>query len=453
MSRARLLCLCVIGLLLFGYAIGGRGFAYLGVPPLFIGEIALGAAVLLFLVSPQFRPLFQSRIVWLIGALIVWCLIQTLPYLGEFGLDALRDAVLYGYAAFALLIAACLTSPKLVIGVVRTYQHAVVIALPMMLLVIALTGDPGQLDAADEGVGLWLKPGDIGVHLAGAAAFFLLRLHSDRIFGTRAQLVSIFFWSVWVVLAIYVAAHGRGALLAMIAAFGVLFIMGIHRRLLITFAGGIVLVLWVMVALDIRIDQERRDISAAQIIANTTSIIDRGAATRGGIDTADLGNTIEWRLRWWGDIIDYTVTGEYFWTGKGFGINLADSDGYQTDHINNSLRSPHNGHLTYLARAGVPGLLLWTALLVVFGMSLVLNTVRMKSHGADGWARLNLWVLCYAVASIVNGTFDVYLEGPQGGIWFWSIFGFGLAVLALERQALATHQQPVSPHLEFRSAA
>ena len=27
---------------------------------------------------------------------------------------------------------------------------------------------------------------------------------------------------------------------------------------------------------------------------------------------------------------DYTVFGDYFWTGKGFGINLADDDGFQT---------------------------------------------------------------------------------------------------------------------------
>ena len=28
-------------------------------------------------------------------------------------------------------------------------------------------------------------------------------------------------------------------------------------------------------------------------------------------------------------IIDYTVFGDYFWTGKGFGISLADDDGFQ----------------------------------------------------------------------------------------------------------------------------
>ncbi|HZD51409.1 MAG TPA: hypothetical protein VE175_00040, partial [Woeseiaceae bacterium] len=37
----------IAGFLLAGYLILGRSFAYLGVPPLFIGEIVLGAFLLL----------------------------------------------------------------------------------------------------------------------------------------------------------------------------------------------------------------------------------------------------------------------------------------------------------------------------------------------------------------------------------------------------------------------
>jgi hypothetical protein len=34
---------------------------------------------------------------------------------------------------------------------------------------------------------------------------------------------------------------------------------------------------------------------------------------------------------------------------------------------------------------------------------------------------------------MVNATFDVYLEGPQGGIWFWCVFGFGIALMEVQR--------------------
>jgi hypothetical protein len=33
----------------------------------------------------------------------------------------------------------------------------------------------------------------------------------------------------------------------------------------------------------------------------------------------------------------------------------------------------------------------------------------------------------------VNASFDVYLEGPQAGIWFWCVFGFGIAALETQR--------------------
>jgi hypothetical protein len=39
------------------------------------------------------------------------------------------------------------------------------------------------------------------------------------------------------------------------------------------------------------------------------------------------------------------------------------------------------------------------------------------------------WVLAYWVAMMVDTSFDPYLEGPQGGIWFWAVFGLGLVVM------------------------
>jgi hypothetical protein len=35
---------------------------------------------------------------------------------------------------------------------------------------------------------------------------------------------------------------------------------------------------------------------------------------------------------------------------------------------------------------------------------------------------------------MVVTSFDPYLEGPQGGIWFWSIFGLGLVTMRLARR-------------------
>jgi hypothetical protein len=138
-------------------------------------------------------------------------------------------------------------------------------------------------------------------------------------------------------------------------------------------------------------------------------------------------------LDWWRTITDYTFAGPYFWTGKGFGISLADDDGFQVGNPNNPLRSPHSAHMTFLARAGVPGLALWLALQVAFAAGLLRAFFVARRADAWDWALLDVWVLAYWTAFQVNASFDVFLEGPHGGIWFWSLFGIGLAALVAQR--------------------
>jgi hypothetical protein len=144
-------------------------------------------------------------------------------------------------------------------------------------------------------------------------------------------------------------------------------------------------------------------------------------------------NTRQWRLDWWNTIVDYTVRGEYFWTGKGFGENLAVSDGFETGH-DPPVRSPHNIHMTFLARMGVPGLVAWVLLQAVFAVSVFRVYMRQSESESEKWIRpMAGFVLVFWLAVMVNSTFDVYLEGPQGGIWFWSVFGLGLALIGFDR--------------------
>lgn len=160
-----------------------------------------------------------------------------------------------------------------------------------------------------------------------------------------------------------------------------------------------------------------------QMIKNLLSIF--GSSPDNGLEGSK-----QFRLAWWGKIVDYTIFGKYFWTGKGFGVNLADSDGFQAtaDH---SLRSPHNSEMTVLARMGVPGLLLWVLVQGAFGIGLLRATLAHRRAGDWQLAVLGAWIFAYWVAMLVDTSFDPYLEGPQGGIWFWAIFGLGLVVMRL----------------------
>ena len=88
--------------ILIGYAFLGRGMAYIGVAPLFVGEMVLGLGLLAIVVSlptARWHPVHLA-----IALFMAWGLIRTVPYIGTWGIDALRDGVAYGYAVFAVAV-------------------------------------------------------------------------------------------------------------------------------------------------------------------------------------------------------------------------------------------------------------------------------------------------------------------------------------------------------------
>ena len=85
--------LIAMGALLIGYAVFKKGFAYVGVAPLFIGEVFLGFSFFLLLAGSYSSRIFGSPLMWIIILFISWGAIRTLPYIEEFGLNAFRDAV------------------------------------------------------------------------------------------------------------------------------------------------------------------------------------------------------------------------------------------------------------------------------------------------------------------------------------------------------------------------
>ncbi len=417
--------LALIAVLLIGYAFLDKGFAYIGYAPVYVGEMALAASLFVFLAGGGSFTVFRSPITWAILAFALWGALNTLPYLDTYGVLALRDAVVWAYAAFALTVAAALLRTGLIEQTLAWYGRWLpwfLIWAPIAFLVLALY--IGQ----DTSPLLRIKAGDLGVHLAGAAAFLALGLHRwfPRRWGAWLWLREWVWWLFWSVGFLAVGARNRGGLLAMLAALALVMVLRPANRLHKLLLAGI-LVFALGIALDVKIPfGSGREMSSQQIFANVESIF---FETR----RPELRGTIEWRLQWWQKILDYTAFGDHFWTGKGYGINLADSDGFQVVLEGSPLRSPHNAHLTILARSGVPGFALWALLQATVFFSLLRAYFRARRAGRPVLANVNLWVLAYWTAFIVNMSFDVYLEGPQGGIWFWSLIGFAIALTEAEK--------------------
>jgi hypothetical protein len=92
-----------------------------------------------------------------------------------------------------------------------------------------------------------------------------------------------------------------------------------------------------------------------------------------------------------------------------------------------------------LARAGVPGLILWLCFVASwFGMMIrAFLTANRQRH--TQWSGLFLFTGCYIGSAIIDASFDPVLEGPMMGIWFWSLIGFGIGSVMVYRHQLATN--------------
>lgn len=409
-----------LAILLLGYALMGKSFAYLGFPPLFAGEIVLMIGLAAVAMSRNVLRVAEHWITWLLVAFMVWCFFRVIPYIGQYKIDAIRDAMLWGYGLYALVLGVLLTERparlKMLLSMARWFGPLILICGPMVVLLTRFC-ETNAIFVPWASVPIFLvKGGDFMVHLTLAVAMVGVGLSAMPM----GWLVSL------TLLNVMLNIQGRAGLVAFVMGMFIFMILRPGNRLLWWLISLTCLGLVLFWATDLQIsvsNDTNRVISFDQLLENAQSIV--GSSNKG-----DMDGTKEWRLKWWNKIINYTFNGEYFWTGKGFGVNLADDDGFQVkDKDQSQLRSPHNGHLCILARAGVPGMVMWCSMHLIW-LTCIANAwyVSYRNKHAQ-WSRLFLVLLVVQVGMIINASFDVYLEGPMGGIWFWSCFGIGLASL------------------------
>jgi hypothetical protein len=407
-------------LLLVGYALAGKGFAYLGVAPVYVGELSLAFGVATVLLTGVALRVPLSRTLLLLLIFQLWCALHLVGDLPRYGVMAARDSSIWGYGIFAVAVAALLASrPERLAWLVKSYGRfgrLFLAAMPGIWIAYLALGDSmPRLPGTEVGI-LCPKSVDVMTHLAGIASFQLLGL-------APTSLASLLvFWAGVGGLSV----HTRGGMLAFLVAVGfVCAAQPLQRKVWIAL-GATAAVLPLVLSIDLGIRVRDREISGSQLARNVWSIF---------VDDASmpLESTRSWRMRWWSKIADYTFFGPYFWWGKGFGVNLAHDDGFDVDE-ELTLRSPHNGHLTVLARAGVPGAVLWILLQASWVARMAAAFRWSRLRGQRRWSRLYLFLIAYWLAYVVNSAFDVYLEGPMGGIWFWTLFGVGLGAVAAQRR-------------------
>jgi hypothetical protein len=412
---------------LLGYAILGKGFAYLGIPPIFIGELALFAGFVILLRTGCLVAALTTRPSLILAATMAWVLLRTLPFIGVYGFDALRDSVVIMYGGFAfIVITLVLEDGHRINTIVRYYRVFMSIFIPIIPFVYAfdryMVDYIPRLPGSDIPLFL-VRPGEVAVHLTGCVVFTLVGF--SKLGPLRIILVLV---------TAMLVSLSRGPMLAFVlpTVFAFL-VLGRVRQLLVALVAALAILCSAYV-IETESSYSRKEsladnrpLTAHQIAENVASIF--------GQSGEDTQGTKRWRLDWWDIIVKDTVFGSHFWTGRGFGLNLADADGFQdrADPDSPLLRNPHNVQMTMLARAGVPGVVLWAAILAAwFGM--VMNAMgTARRRGQVAWAGLFLFIGCYVMSIVINASFDVALEGPMQSLWFWCLIGFGIGAAMVYR--------------------
>jgi hypothetical protein len=421
----------VLCVLLVGYALVGKGFAYLGIPPLYVGEMTMIYGLVAFACMENWSRVLRTGWLWPLIALMCWGAIRTIPYLSTDGVDALHDAAVWVWGLFAIMMATLIAAePSRLLwleGKFRVFAKWLLIIAPISYLISMFSEtDLPHAFWADVPYVL-VKGGDLIVHLTGIFAFAALLGGLENALLVPAMIVNLILYFT-----------GRASIVTFCSGAAIVtalrpkstVVRGVFPALFLGVA-----MLWLFnIHISTASGEEGRDISADQIISNVVSIF---------TDSKDdsLAGTKAWRLQWWDTIINYTIHGKYFWQGKGFGVNLADDDGFQVE-ADHSLRNPHNGHLTMLARGGVPMLALWAICQLTLGAGLAANAYSARKRGEKHWFGLLAFLFVYWLAFLINASFDVFLEGPVGGIWFWCVYGVGIGAVWVYQHCPESFEEP-----------
>jgi hypothetical protein len=383
------------------YVFFNKGIAYS-----YIAEILLVAGIfILFINRKQFEiGLDRKQILVSIFILVSFIYI----FFGTFQysiLNVLRDSLAFQYAWLAFIIYFLKNESEFIWEkIIQIYKWVpLVIILNFFLFYFVFLYLPPINIFGNQSIIIY-KNGDKSVHLliSTVLMFLCTEKYSKKWLFANTILIVINFL-------ILLALTRSGSVAYILALFSFFFFskekfLNESLRKLLKYVPIIMVIgMGLFVAIDIQGDAQGRTISLSQITDNFSSIVSTN------ID-GNLAENKVWRLIWWAKLVNESFTLQHFFVGKGLGMSLAGNDISNTD---DNLRSPHNFHLTILARFGYLVFITW----IIWLVSLFKPLFTRKLAGKT------LAITSILLAFIINGSFDVYFEGPMGAFPFWTFVG------------------------------
>jgi hypothetical protein len=398
------------------YAAFGKGFAYAGLPPVYVGELLL--AVLLFAACRPDAAVPRSAAALLAACLLGLAVVQAGDDLlvgREPWLEIARGLAPLYYAGFAFATFALLRGFEGRVGfgpALATVESALARVAPLLAVVVLalfvapLANVPWTPTWPGSGAPLLVvKSTDLSVTLVLIAPALTRRTGPER------RRWPIMVWAVAALLAVF---RSRGALLGIVL--GLLAARPHARRVVRGVVVG-ALVLVTLYVSDASLATGRREVSFRAAVNSTASLLGENR-DEGKLNFAANTN---FRIQWWGDIWADVTARRMVWHGNGWGDNLAIRYGVKptgSDRDPRVLRAPHSIFFSLAGRAG---------LITAVGFLLVPLLTAARSLADRGAAARSFAVegaRGAVVAAVVVGLTDVYLESPQGGIVLWSLIGF-----------------------------
>ncbi len=421
----------VLGVLLAGYMLGDKGFAYLHLPgtPIFVGEMALTViAVYLIGFYPINDDRLRSPVRLILVVFLLYSAARTLPYLGQYGIDALRDASQWYYGILAFFVADFVRRRGIgpIVGWFGKILPWFVLWAPISLILSQVLSAPL---VPDSDVPIAAHRGSNTSVLLTAGLGFMWML-DERVSGINRRQRAVL-TAVSGLFLVVAGIQNRGGLLAAIAGLGLLYwyARSEQRHFVGIICTVVFIVALIFSVIDMRVSlfSNQRDISAEQLVENLVSVVNPDAVETSG----DLAGNSSWRLDLWGEILrDVNLNSPVL--GKGYGISLGDEYGFEGAG-ETELRSAHNSHMTIFARSGYLGAGLWLLMWAVWFIAMMRSRLALAARGLEVEAAVAVVAMACALAVLVNAVFDPSIEGPPVSAWIWSVFGLGLGLMLLSR--------------------
>ena len=411
----------VLCLLVVGYFIAGKGFAYIGIQPFYIGEIVLAWCGFCWLLRLSLRkidkPFPSGLIFYVLSAIVISGTIQLFFVIETYGFLALRDYAMIGYIGYFIVSYDVFKLEKSRVTFYRIAIAASIIAMIMLIISTVLNLDwTKAVPFSLRGRPIFMPHSDTLVPVYATLTSFLIS-------GAASSGLSMLGISFAIGLVLFSLANLKSAfLLGIVAVMGLyLFVKKLRGRLIQVFMGVLIslsLGIIAILAIGGTYSKELED----RVESEFKSLLPDEIFTSGNVRT---GSTAEWRYIWWSKITENTLNRNPLF-GSGLGSDI--SRDFLKDYFSAAMveddgsisRYPHNILFTALGRLGLVGFTFWGALILTIFMYAYKFARAMKFEKQPAWG-FYAWSFVFAAAanSLVQATF----EAPFAAIPFWIFFG------------------------------